>query len=143
MERRTPNGGNVFWKSGRELIDGHTHVRYWRASGQRSPGLSFSYAHPTFLQARSLSASFGLLNVFLQVVPATLSDGYTPPCRSVEASSDQQPLPRRTPTVCCVHDTRLEHKVRQRPASDRRVGPERAACGPRKLPPGAAVVRQS
>ena len=93
--------------------------------------------------ARWLSAYFLLLNVLLQVVPATLSDGYTPPCRSVEASSDQQPLPRRTPTVCCVHDTRLEHKVRQRPASDRRVGPERAACGPRKLPPGAAVVRQS
>ena len=39
--------------------------------------------------------------MLLQVVPAALSDGYTPPCRSVEASSDQQPLPRRTPTVCC------------------------------------------
>ena len=51
-KRRTPNGGNVFWKSGRELIDGHTHVRYWRASGQRSPGLSFSYAHHNVFPAR-------------------------------------------------------------------------------------------
>ena len=51
-KRRTPTGGNVFWKSGRELIDGHTHVRYWRASGQRSPGLSFSYAHHNVFPAR-------------------------------------------------------------------------------------------
>ena len=80
--------------------------------------------------ARWLSAYFLLLNVFLQVVPATLSDGYTPPCRSVEDSNDQQPLPRRTPTVCCVHDTRLEHKVRQRPASGRRVGQNVRLVGP-------------